>query len=268
MRRVDVKLFIHQPQEDFSKIIIADEAKKEQLVRYLFDHDLINHQGTRAFAIDAQFAPYYAAFKDLYRLIDLNNDGNPEIIFEGLVSTDDEKEHVEIYTVKKGIPTRIYDEIGHFPAYKIHPNTGEVLLFQHQYPCCLNASHMIMRLRLVQGKIQAVKRYFVAREAGDMKGKFFPAKTTFTGKLATTKKSVDLRWSPGIITENAWKQRTQENRIASYPKGAKYQILAREKGWMYVRMQTAPEQETGNKVINTANFEETAIYGWLKSGND
>lgn len=268
MRRINIQLFVHQPQEDFSKIVVEDHAKKEQLVRYLFDHDLINHQGTRAFSVDAQFEPYYRAFGAQYKLLDLNNDNNPELLFEGLVSSDDEKEHVEIYTVKKGVPKRIYDELGHFPAYKIHPNTGEVLLYQHQYPCCLNASHMILRLRLVNGEIQAIKRYFVAREAHDMKGRFFPEKTRFTGKIYQTKKKVELRWSKEVITKNAWELRSQKNTIASYPKGACYQLLAKENGWIYVRMQTAPENDPDNRVINTANFQETAIYGWLKSGKD
>lgn len=268
MRRINIRLFVHQPEEDFSKIVVQDPAKKEQLVRYLFEHDLINHQGTRAFAVDAQFDPYYRAFGSQYKLLDLNNDHQPELVFEGLVSNDDEKEHVEIYTVRNGVPKRIYDELGHFPAYKIQPNTGEILLYQHQYPCCLNASHMILRLRLVEGEMQSVKRYFVAREANDMKGHFFPEKTRFTGKLFKTKKKVELRWSKEVITKNAWQLRSQKNSIATYPKGAMYQLLAKENGWMYVRMQTAPENDPENKVINTANFEETAIYGWLKSGKD
>lgn len=265
MIRINTELFINQPQIDFHTITISNNALKQKMVRYLFDHDQLNHEGTKAFALDAKFDSYYQLFQESYRLIDLDNDQIPELIFSGYVSKDEEKEHFEIYRDEKGIPTKIYDEIGHLLAYKIHPNTKETLLFHHKYPCCVNASHSINRLRLVGGKLQLVKRYFVAREAGDMKGVFFPAKTTFTGKFHTTRKIETLRWSGSIITKDAWKERFPKNTIARYASGSIYTILAEENGWYYVLMHTPPMLEE-NKVINPVNFEEIAVFGWLKKG--
>ncbi len=263
MTRVNPELFINRPQTDLSVITVNDEALKEKWVRSLFDRDLLNHEGTRAFSTTAGFDAYYAAFKEKFRLIDLNSDGTPELVFEGFVSRDDEKEHIEIYRSSNGELTRIYDEIGHVLAYKIQPNTQEVLLYHHQYPCCLNASHNLNRLRLVEGKIQSVKRYFVAREAGDMKGRFFPEKSTFSNRLKATKKEVDLRWSGAVISKDAWTRRVPSNIIAPYKKGSLYKILAEENGWLFVRMQTPPEIGE-NKVVNPGNLQETAVYGWLE----
>ncbi|MDH4473220.1 MAG: hypothetical protein QE487_11480 [Fluviicola sp.] len=263
MTRVNPELFIHQPQTDLAAITKNDDALKEKWVRSLFDRDILNHEGTKAFSVTADFNAYYADFKERFRLIDLNNDGTPELVFDGFVSKDDEKEHVEIFCSVKGELTRIYDEIGHILAYKIHPNTQEILLYHHQYPCCLNASHNLNRLRLVEGKLQAVKRYFLGREAGDMKGTFFPKKTRFTSKLKETKKEVQLRWSGSVITKNAWTRRVQSNVIAPYKKGSLYKVLAEEKQWLFVRMQTPPEIGE-NKVVNPNNLQETAVYGWLE----
>jgi len=266
MIRINPTLFLNQPQTEFSSITLANNGLKLRMVRYLFDHDMLNHEGTKAFALDAKFENYYQIMKENYRLIDLNNDQTPELIFSGYVSKDDEKEHFEIYRDEKGVPTKIYDEIGHLLAYKIHPYTQEILLYHHQYPCCANASHNINRLRLIDGRLQHVKRYFVAREAGDMKGSFFPVKTQFNGKYYSTHKIETLRWSGSVIAKNAWKDRFPKNTIARYESGSIYTILAQENGWNYVLMHTPPMIEE-NKVINPANFGEVAVFGWLKKSN-
>jgi hypothetical protein len=266
MTRIETALFIREPLTDLDKITAQNDGLKRQLVLYLFEHDLLNHEATKAFDTDAPFGPYYAAFQSRYRLIDLDRDGHPELLFNGYVTQDDDREHVEIYRTEKGIPKKIYDELGHIPAYKIHPNTGEILLFHHQYPCCLNASHNLDRLRLVEGKIQRVRRYFVARQAADMKGVFFPKQTTFTGRYKQLGKEAVLRWSGSVIGQDAWKGRTPENIVAHYEKGAVYTVLAEEKGWYYVLMHSPPKLGTKEKAVNPANLQETALYGWLEKG--
>lgn len=263
MTRVNAALFIHEPQTDLSAVETKDEALKEKWVRSLFDADKLNHELSKAYATDADFGTYYKTFAARYRLIDLNRDGQPELLFEGMVSTEDDREHVEIYRSEKGSLKKIYDELGHILAYKIQPNTQEVLLFHHQYPCCLNASHNLNRLRLVNGELQAVKRYFLGRNAGDMRGKFFPDAVKFTGKYRETTKTVELRWSGSIIKKDAWVRRAPENVIARYEKGSVYTILGEENGWHFVLMHAAPIQET-SVVVNTANLKETAVYGWIR----
>jgi len=261
MPRVDPKLFIHQPQTDLDVITLKDERLKEQLVKGLFDNDKIDHLGSKAFDPQAKFTEYYKHFGPFYRLIDLNNDGTPELFFNGVVSDADDREYVEIYRNDKGIATEIYKEVGHIMAYKIQPNTKEVLLFHHQYPCCGNASHNLNRLRLVEGKMQLVKRYFLGRD-NDMKGKFFPDSIRNTAGYEMTSKKLELRWSGEVISENAWYRRNPDNIIAHYDSPALYRILAEEKGWYFVLVHAAPIKET-SQVINADNFKDTWIYGWV-----
>jgi hypothetical protein len=261
MTRVDPTLFIVNPETDLDKVTVTNEALKRSMVNYLFDTDLLDHVGTKAYDTQAVFDTYYKQFSDLYRLIDLNNDGLPELIFNGFVSSDDDKEYLEIYGTKKGVVTRLFKEIGHVLAYKIQPNTKEVLLYHHQYPCCENASHNLNRLRLIGNELQLQKRYFIGRDSG-MVGPFFPKKVQFTSENKRFSKTTKLYWSPAIVTTDAWPRRSQTNVIASYAASSVYTVLAQTKSWSFVLVKSAP-MITPNNVINPANFLQTWIYGWV-----
>lgn len=261
MTRVDPTLFIANPETDLDKVTVTNEALKRSMVNYLFDADLLDHVGTKAYDTQAVFDRYYKQFSALYRLIDLNNDGLPELIFNGFVSSDDDKEYLEIYGTKKGIVTRLFKEIGHVLAYKIQPNTKEVLLYHHQYPCCENASHNLNRLRLIGNELQLQKRYFIGRDSG-MIGPFFPKKVQFTSENKRFSKTTKLYWSPAIVTTDAWPRRSQTNVIASYAASSVYTVIAQTKSWSFVLVKSAP-MITPNNVINPANFLQTWIYGWV-----
>lgn len=261
MTRVDPTLFIANPETDLDKVTVTNEALKRSMVKYLFDADLLDHVGTKAYDTQAVFDTYYTQFSALYRLIDLNSDGLPELIFNGFVSSDDDKEYLEIYGTKKGVVTRLFKEIGHVLAYKIQPNTKEVLLYHHQYPCCENASHNLNRLRLIGNELQLQKRYFIGRDSG-MVGPFFPKKVQFTSENKRFSKTTKLYWSPAIVTTDAWPRRSQTNVIASYAASSVYTVLAQTKSWSFVLVKSAP-MITPNNVINPANFLQTWIYGWV-----
>ena len=261
MTRVDPGLFIANPETDLDTVTVTNEALKRSMVKYLFDVDLLDHVGTKAYVTQAVFDTYYTQFSALYRLIDLNNDGLPELIFNGFVSSDDDKEYLEIYGTKKGVVTRLFKEIGHVLAYKIQPNTKEVMLYHHQYPCCENASHNLNRLRLIGNELQLQKRYFIGRDSG-MVGPFFPKKVQFTSENKRFSKTTKLYWSPAIVTTDAWPRRSQTNVIASYAASSVYTVLAQTKSWSFVLVKSAP-LITPNNVINPANFLQTWIYGWV-----
>ena len=252
MTRVDPTLFIANPETDLDKVTVTNEALKKSMVNYLFDADLLDHVGTKAYDTQAVFDTYYTQFSALYRLVDLNNDGLPELIFNGFVSSDDDKEYLEIYGTKKGVVTRLFKEIGHVLAYKIQPNTKEVMLYHHQYPCCENASHNLNRLRLIGNELQLQKRYFIGRDSG-MVGPFFPKKVQFTSENKRFSKTTKLYWSPAIVTTDAWPRRSQTNVIASYAASSVYTVLAQTKSWSFVLVKNAP-MITPNNVINPANF--------------
>jgi len=263
MTRVDASLFIYQPITNFDSVLVNNEPLKRKMMAFLFDNDMIDHAGTRAYDAKATFLDYYKQYAPLYRLIDLNNDQIPELIFNGLVTPGDDREFLEIYGTVQGNVVRLYREIGHLLAYKVQPNTKEILLYHHQYPCCVNASHNLNRLRLIGEKFRVSKYYFLGRDK-DMVGPFFPKKSTFTGKYGIFTTPITLRWSPAVVNSGAWKTRSEVNTIADFDSLSVYTVLATENGWDFVLMKTNPKLDKKNRVINPANFGETAIYGWVR----
>lgn len=267
MTRVDPTLFIADPKTDFNSIEIINKELKQKMVEYLFDNDLLNHEKTKAFDSNAKFSEYYSFFGPQYRLFDMNHDGLPELVFCGVPASSEEKEFLEIYTTKQGNVVRVYSEPGFLMAYKVHPNTKEIVFYSHAYPCCSNASHNLDRLRLIGDQLSIYKRYFLGRDH-DMVGPFFPKKSNFTGKYYRILEKKVLFWSPAQVDQNAWKTRSFTNRIAEYDSTAVYSILAEESGFYFVLMHGAPVSDKSNRVINTSNFSSISIYGWIKKEED
>lgn len=262
MTRVDPALFIHGSKTDFSSVETKNDQMKKELVKMLFDNDLVDHFGSKAYDSNADFDKYYTDYASAYVLIDLDADGKPELVFSGFVNPDDDRERFQIYAPVDNRMKRIYSEIGHLLAYKLQPNTKEVLLYHHQYPCCENASHNLNRIRLVKHNIQTIRYYFLGRDQ-DMKGPFFPKKVNFISTYKESKNGFHLYWSPAKITTNAWKGRSEVNEIAAFEKASIYTVLAIEKKWKFVVVKSAPALDKKNRVINPENFKETFIFGWV-----
>lgn len=266
MTRVEPALFIHQSKTDFGSVEKKDDVLKKKLVKELFDNDLVDHFGSKAYDTNADFEVYYLDYSSKYWLMDLDVDGNPELIFSGYVNPEDDRERFQVYASVDHQLRSVYSGVGHLLAYKIQPNTREILLYHHQYPCCENASHNLNRIRLVNGKIQTIRYYFLGRE-DRMVGPFFPKKVRFTSKYSESKTGFHLFWSPAKVKTNAWQGRSQANEITTFGKGSVYTVLATEKKWKFVLVKAAPELKK-NLVINPENFRETSIYGWMPVGEN
>lgn len=262
MRQVDPRLLIAAPETDFSKISEDNQALKIQAIRYLFDQDMLGHMGSKAYDPKADFNAYLDAYEANYFLVDLDRDGILELVFNGFIDPDGEIENIEIYLAVKDEWLPVFTGKGNLIAYKKHPNTGEILLYQHQYPCCNNGSHNLNRLRLAGGKIQLLKRFFVGRDT-NMVGPFFPEKSAFDEAYRVLRKETTVHWSPKVVKEHAWEGRTPENVIAHYEAGTIYRVLGKKGRWSFVLLHGPPIQEE-NKVINPANFGDVWIYGWIQ----
>lgn len=252
--------FVNNAKTDFESIFIKNKEELQKSVKQLFDNDLLNHDLTRAYDIEAKFENYWAKYESSWHLLDLNNDGVFELLFN---NSSDEPEHLsfELFKKEKQKYQAIYFQIGKLIGYKIHPNTKEVVLFRHQYPCCTNLSHNIDMIRLINGNIILRKKFFVARP-DEMKTKLFPKKVSYSNKYSFFKKDEKVRWSAEVITKGATRM-TQENIISNYPKGTAYRVLSEEKGWKYILICSEPSKEI-NKIINPANFVYTHVFGWVK----
>ena len=257
MPRIPVGLFVNGGETDFSKLFIDQKNTIKEQVKKLFDFDKLDHEYTKAYETEAKFEIYWLKNESNWHFIDLNRDGKSELIFQSIATLNNEMEFVEIWSNQ----TVLYKESGHFIAYKIHPNTNEIILFHHKYPCCSSASHNIDMVRYVRGKIRLRKKYFLARDS-EMKGDFFPPKVKYTSNYHYLNNNTPVRWSSNRIMNNASKL-SNENKVADYPKATPYWILAKRNGWNYVLMCGEPISNQKG-LIRSENFKDVHVFGWIR----
>jgi len=261
MIRVPVATFVNGGREDFESIYKNDPAQLKQQVKQLFDHEVIMHAGTRAYDLQADFETYYRLQQNQYHLVDLDKDGTDEVIFNGYIHPKDDMEYVEIFTFENGSPEILRQETGHILAFKIQPNTGEIILFQHKYPCCNVRSHNIYQLRLIDGVLKVKTKYFLGRDS-DMKGTFFPQQVSYQPKYKILGQKTLVRWSKEVIEKDAAPD-APTNAIIHYPAGTRYKLLASENGFDYVLLCGPPVPET-SLVVNAENLSKMHLFAWIK----
>lgn len=253
-------LFVNEGKTDFEKIKKVNDEQLKNVVLTFFNEDQLNHEMTKAYDANASFDKYWSNFQKYWFFTDLNKDGINELIFNN-TKHGGEYNFVEIYIQSNSKFKIIYSEKGSFVFYKINPNTNEIVLFKHEFPCCTNLSHNIDMVRLLHGKIKLRKKYLIARP-DNMKTKLFPKKVKYNSSYQKLGKEIELYWSAEVIDKEACPI-ANKNRVCKYAKGSVYKLLGKEKGWKYVLMCSAPISNSSN-VLNTANFEFTHVFGWIK----
>ncbi|MFT7344159.1 MAG: hypothetical protein ACI9XP_000742 [Lentimonas sp.] len=260
MPEIEAKLFIDEPNQDFNSIYLQDESQVLKAVKFLFDNDKLDHSGTRAYDVKATFEAYWGAVKNDWHLIDMERDGKPELLYSGKPYYGDDKDFFYLYVQVKDTWKEVYWDEGRLLAYKIHPNTEEVLLYHHRNPCCSQSSHNINRLRWINGGLKVQKKYFLANDQ-QMKGDFFPPYSIHNEKFYELKEEKMLLWSDSIISENAYVM-APTNEIIPFEKGAHYKVLYRMKKWRYVQFVSPPKLEQ-SRVVNSTNLQDVKVFGWL-----
>lgn len=262
---VPVDVFVNKGKTNFDSVFYKTEI--ESLVKELFEEGILYHDYTLEVHPNSNFKTYWSVFKDKWSLVDLNNDGNGELIMQGLTTVFDEKEFVEIYNKLDGKWTKIHGEVGRLLAFKIHPNTKKIILYQHRYPCCNSASHTIITLRMIRNKIITSSRFFVGRDSGDMVGPFYPESVNYQAAFLQLKKKTLLRWSPEVVSKNAFRGYSETNAIIHFDKGAYYKILQNGDKWHFVLMYSGIVDEHA-VVINALNFVNKPVYGWIEANKE
>lgn len=163
-------------QKNIDSIWLQDLGLKDK-VKAIYNEKRINH-----YLIDSdrqQFEAYFENYKQYWHAIDLNQDGELELVFQGYYEKGDDREYTEIYCLEGNNYKMKYAEIGALLGYKVNPYSGEIVLYTHEYPCCESYTHTINTLRLISGTIKSKAKFFIARDKGDMKGNFFPTRLNF-----------------------------------------------------------------------------------------
>ncbi|RYM30801.1 hypothetical protein ERX46_17115 [Brumimicrobium glaciale] len=257
------EVFVNDGKSDFNKILSQD-ASIEEKVKTLHSFNELSHDLTIQ---TNSFNEYWKKYKSQWFYISFNKQQKPLLLFKGLKNDVDEREYVEIFDLEKDRNYRgLFSDVGVLLAYKIHPLTSEVILYVHKYPCCKSASHNIYRLRRVEEGLKINDRFFVGRDSGDMVGPFFPKKVEFSDKYYKLGKKTEVRWSPEVVEENAFKDWAETNLIIHYNEGALYKILYEKNDWQFVVFFNGIAEEQ-SRVLNYTNFKNKGVYGWIKVKN-
>ncbi|PWH87185.1 hypothetical protein [Brumimicrobium oceani] len=257
------EVFVNDGITSFDKILSQDETIEEK-VKILHSYNELGHDLTIQ---TNSFEEYWSRYKSLWFYITLKQGEQPFLLFKGLKNDLDEREYVEIFNIEKQRNQRsLFSDVGRLLAYKLHPKTNEVILYIHKYPCCKSASHNVYRIRKVQDNLKVSDRFFVGRDSGDMVGPFFPEKVSFSDKYHTLDEKTALRWSPAVVSENAFEDWTESNLMVHYEKGAVYQILHEKNNWQFVVFFNGIAEEQ-SMVLNYTNFKNKGVYGWIQVVN-
>ena len=254
---------INNLQTQVDSIYLAS-PEKEKIIKDLYEQKIINH-----FLEDEErknFPKYYDLYAKYWHLVDLNQDGKPELLFQGKYEFTDDRAYTEIYTKEVENYQLNYVEIGALIGFKINPFSNEIVLFTHEYPCCESYTHNLTQLRFIGGEIKAKKKFFIARDKGDMKGKFFPDSLSFKSTYEFTTTVTTIYWSDSPILTDAFTggfRRLENNIICRFPKNTSYKPLAETETALYVLITGNPKVETGLP-INPSNLEMLPIYGWIQ----
>ncbi|HZH85861.1 MAG TPA: hypothetical protein VFD77_01000 [Brumimicrobium sp.] len=254
------EVFVNGGSDDFDKILFQDESLAEK-VKVLHTYNELGHDLT---VQTNSFEQYWARYKSQWSFIQFKEGATPLLLFSGLKNNLDEREYVEIFSLEAERNNRLlFGEVGNLLAYKRHPFTNEIILFVHKYPCCKSASHNIYRIRQLNDKLHFTDRFFVGRDIGDMVGPFFPKEVKDNGKYSFLKERTELRWSPAVVTKNAFEEWTESNLIIHYNEGAMYKVLHDQGEWYFVIFFNGIAEEQ-SMMLNYTNFGNKGVYGWIK----
>lgn len=259
MPRVNYQFFVSDFKADIQQFQSNQEEIKEA-VSWLFENDRLDHDFSKGITFNSSFEVYWKNLGKDWYMVDMDQDGQKELIYSGRSFKAEEKEFFQLFIRYGSIWKQDFWDEGHFAGYQLHPNTGEVILVHHRYPCCYQASHNINRIRLVRGKLKIYKKLFLARDTG-MKGDFFPENVTYPSKVYYLKEEEMLYWSSEKIVEEAFFG-NPTNEILPFEKGAYFQILAKRDDWIYVVM-LSPPKKVMSRVANAQNLQDVHVMGWL-----
>jgi hypothetical protein len=258
--RLDYSLFAPEGKTDFENLFSQDKKAIKSTVFYLFEKGIASQSGSKAYDLKADYEKFWKVHSENFHLIDLNQDSIQELIYSGTIGDAEDKESFMIYVQYGEVWKEVYNEDGHLAAYSVHPNTGEILLYHHRYPCCSQYTHSVNRLRFLNNRVYKKEKYFIASDRG-MMGTIFPEKVFYPQDYHQLKEDKVLRWSSEAIKMNAF-YASNTSDVIGFAQGSYYKILARKAKSMYVIFYSPPKIEE-SRMVNPNNLQNSQVMCWI-----
>lgn len=212
------------------------------------------------------FQEYLESHQKSIHFVDLDEDGDTDILFNGKECGGFEVGMVEFYENQSDSLIRRFKIEGRLINLDVKNRTFAI----HDYPCCAQQSNYVVEYNYGNElfDLRFVKASLFLGRSGLLGGPFFPDSTNLNESF-TTQQETALRWSPNT-TDNDPSETcsiNDGNVIARYPKGVIGTILYRNKdGWCFVKMSYHSNAENPCDSNRVANLPEDLlqIYGWIK----
>ncbi len=242
---------------------ISNEEKTELIKKLCLLQNHCSFCLADSLNIESTFKEYLDEHENDIFFIDLDFDGDYDIIFSGKECPGFSKKIFEIYENKSDTLIRHLKITGMFLNFDFINST--ILIYDP--PCCAQKTNFILEFKFdnYQLILENVKSLIGANYMG---GPFLPSRFEKETNFILSKDNF-LRWSPNNIDKDITNSCLNDNTniICSYPEGAKGKILyENNEGWCFVLMNHHPKAK--NPCIYDTHRYSNEIpiefYGWMK----
>ncbi len=237
-------------------------AQKDSAINYLFLNSDYCSSRNSGFYDSLQY--FSSAHSKNIHLIDIDNDKDQDIIFDGKSCPGVEGGVVDIYLNDKDNYKKVLAESG--KAIKVENMNGHFLISIYQYPCCAEIQNTITNFSFNQSlnTFDTISiDFFVTCQVGN--GEFIPKKLKPSAKFNCIADSTYLRWKPSN-TEKCIHGNRDITLGVVLPKSISGLVLciSPDKEWAFVVLDYDSNISIhGVHSPNTKMKTITKIYGWL-----
>lgn len=245
---------------------ITESERLELLTKICYSENHCDFCMADSTILNATFDEYLMEHENSIYFIDLDKDGDLDIIFNGKECSGIETGIVEFYENTGDTLIRHFKIEGRIVNLDIINSTFSV----HDYPCCAQQTHYIVKYEYDKNTFnhKIVEAVSFVGHSHILGGNYFP-KSIEKYERFKTKLNTPLRWSPNTNsfdpTNTCKNDRT--NIIYTFPKGTKGVILhENENDWCFVKM--SPSSFSINSCqdnyIKDLPQSMVCYYGWMK----
>lgn len=205
-----------------------------------------------------------------FHVLDIDKDGDQDIIFDGKACPGFESGQVDIYLNSKGS----FIEVLGVSGTTLDFDLKNMELVIHQYPCCADRLNYIKYYSIIDNESISFrlnsKELFTGR-GNEMGNHILPKTINENQKNILIQDTTILRWSPNLTDKDVLHtcSNGSTNIIASYPPNSEGHILSESADgtWLFVKMKnnisvkhSCINKRVKNKVKNFPYY----TYGWIQ----
>ena len=212
------------------------------------------------------FEEYLASHSKSIKFVDLDHDGDQDVIFNGKECSGIDAGLVEIYENESDSLIRKFKSEG----ILVHFNLDSLSFVIYDYPCCAQQTHYVIEYKFDTESftLTAQQAHLFVGNSTVLGGPYFP-KQAQSHFPFTSKSEIALRWSANTTDSDPTKtcNNSMTNIICSYPEGSTGEVLYKSnEDWLFVRMDFNANSKNACEDNSVPGLKTIPIfyYGWIQ----